>query len=385
MEQCRHSALCCSVLCVAGWTIYSLIGRTRTSSSPPWPQPAESCLDYNASCLPRCAECERWSRSGCTLCARACHPQCEGAGIFNGSLAQLVQSRRPIRWLHFPKCGSTLGISILSYACTDTIPSWHTVGMALRGGRIDVRMAHAIGARHKTRGSRCGGRLLLPLEGHRPVSPHDTGLVAMFRKPSQRLISAFLDNYHAYGLARRERAALKARAPTISHFVRYPGIAGCVTKMLAGYNCAANVEMADGSVLRRALSVLRSPRFAFVGLVEEWGASICLLHRMLPGHTAPMVAEFRHLGHSINSHRGIAWLPESDTDGVYNESILGGFVDEADERVYDEAARIFRRHLRNLVHAPREMRRRRTHGHGIHDDGGHRSCELASVHRAAHT
>ena len=169
------------------------------------------------------------------------HPVCQsvpspmrGRRHLQWVLAQLFQSRRPIRWLHFPKCSSTLGISILSYACTDTIPSWHTVGMALRGGRIDVRMAHAIGARHKTRGSRCGGRLLLPLEGHRPVSPHDTGLVAMFRKPSQRLISAFLDNYHAYGLARRERAALKARAPTISHFVRYPGIAGCVTKMLAG-------------------------------------------------------------------------------------------------------------------------------------------------------
>ena len=153
--------------------------------------------------------------------------------------------------------------------------------------------------------------------------------------------------------------------------MRYPGIAGCVTKMLAGYNCAANVDMADGSVLGRALSVLRSPRFAFIGLVEEWGASICLLHRMLPGRTAPMAAEFRHLGHSINSHRGIAWLPESEADGMYNESILDGFVDDADERVYEEAAKIFRRHLQ--LHHTAEAPRPHTDRDGTQDGVEHSS------------
>ena len=92
----------------------------------------------------------------------------------------------------------------------------------------------------------------------------------MFRRPSQRLISAFLDNYHTYGLPRRERTALKAQAPTIAHFVRYPGVAGCAAKMLAGHHCAARVDLSDGSVLRKALSVLQSERFAFIGLVEEW-------------------------------------------------------------------------------------------------------------------
>ena len=43
------------------------------------------------------------------------------------------------------------------------------------------------------------------------------------------------------------------------------------------------VSLADGTVLRTALAVLHSERFAFVGIVEEWDASICLLHHTLGG------------------------------------------------------------------------------------------------------
>ena len=197
--------------------------------------------------------------------------------------------------------------------------------------------------------------MLLPFDGHQPVSPRDLArdelrLVAMFRRPSQRLISAYLDNYHAHGLPRRERLTLKAQAPTIALFARYPGIAGCTAKMLAGYHCASRVVSLE-AVVRTAIAVLRSPRFAFVGLVEEWVTSICLLHRMLPGHTAPMAAEFRRLGHSQNANRAISWLPKSDADGVYNESVLEGFIDDADERVYEAAVAVFKHHLR-AHHAP---------------------------------
>ena len=48
---------------------------------------------------------------------------------------------------------------------------------------------------------------------------------------------------------------------------------------------------------------------------------------------------------STNSHRAISWLPPSRIDGQYNESVLEGFMDEADEAVYTEAERIFRRNL----------------------------------------
>lgn len=158
-----------------------------------------------------------------------------------------------------------------------------------------------------------------------------------------------LDNYHAWGLPSRDRLRLKRSAPTVAAFARFPGIAGCATKMLAGYQCAAPVDLSDGTVLQTALARLRSGAFAFIGLVEEWEASVCALHRTLPGTSRPMVGEFRQLGHSINSHREIAFLPASRVANVYNETVLKGFVDEADEAVYAEATRLFRQFQKRAV------------------------------------
>ena len=45
-------------------------------------------------------------------------------------------------------------------------------------------------------------------------------------------------------------------------------------------------------------------------------------------------------------NRSAWWLPSSSVDGVYNESVLQGFVDFVDEAVYVEAARIFKRNMR---------------------------------------
>ena len=332
------------------------LGKRTSSVVPP---AVPGCKDYDRSCLPVCAQCVRLAEDGCKRCERAGTPHCL-ADIRSNSSGR----RTSIRWLHFPKCGATLAVSVLSYACADEVPDWHTIGMALRGGRIDVRMAHAIDGRHAARGSRCGGRLLLPFDGHRPVAPlvplpsaaprDSRGLVAMFRRPAQRLISAYLDNLHAWGLKSKERLMLKSRAATVGAFARYPGIAGCMAKMLAGYQCAANVELQSGKVVRAALATLRSPRFLFIGLTEEWDASICLLHRMLPGGSRPLLGEFRQLGHSVNSHRAVSWLPPSNIDGEYNASVLGGFVDEADTAIYIEAERIFRRNL--AKHGPPSMK-----------------------------
>jgi hypothetical protein len=327
------------LLFIASVSCYAWLHRFAPASAQQ-PAKSEECFDYNVSCATPCPTCMRMSRSACARCDRGSGPACSAGNHTT------TQMRQAIRWLHFPKCGSTLAVSIVAYACSDSVPAWHAAGMALKGGRIDVRMAHAVGARGRTRGARCEGRLLLPFDGHRPVSARDTHLVAMFRRPSQRLISAYLDNYHAWGLARKERAQLKALAPTVSSFARYPGVAGCYAKMLAGHQCAERIDLSDGTVLQRALEVLQSGRFAFIGLVEEWASSICLFHRTLPGSARPMIAEFRHLGHSVNSHRDIPWLPTSQVDGKYNESVLEGFVDAVDERVYEEAAAIFRRNLR---------------------------------------
>ena len=300
----------------------------------------------------------------------------------------------------------TLALTVLNYACGRVHPPWHLVHMALAGGQSDVRMAHSLDCRHARTGHRCEGRLLLPFVGHHPVQAHDRQLVIMFRRPAQRLISAFRDNYHAWGLGAEKRNAMKRSNPTVhpdpdpnpnanlnpnananpntnpnpnpnpnpnqvASWARYPGIAGCMTKMLAGYDCGAARVPPRDELLRRALGVLRSPRVAFVGLVGQWHTSICLFHRMMGGGTRPWLAEFRQLGHSRNSVRKgrRALAPVGSTSDApargsplhraaevrqtqgrgYNESELGGFVDHEDEAVYAEAVRIFRRNVHRYL------------------------------------
>ena len=178
---CWSRLVVCAAIVIGAFAAWLL--RHRGDHAP---IPA-ACPDYNSSCLKPCAACVRLAQDGCARCSRQSRHQCSNRSSLN------VQKRRALRWLHIPKCGATLAVSILSYSCADTVPSWHVVGMALRGGRIDVRMARALRARHGVRGHRCGGRLLLPFDGHRPVSAFDVqrgGLVAFFRRPAQRLISA---------------------------------------------------------------------------------------------------------------------------------------------------------------------------------------------------
>ncbi|KAL1508651.1 hypothetical protein AB1Y20_004747 [Prymnesium parvum] len=294
------------------------------------PSPANaSCPDFLPACVPDCPVCRRLARPDCRRCA--CAPP-----------SPPPRRRRPLRWLHIPKCGSTLALTIIRLSCPLEVPAWHAVYMALRGGRLDVRFSHAVRPHASPRRTRCGGQLQLPLAGHRPVASTERALASMFRRPAQRLISAFLDNYHAWGLPAAERRAMKAAAPTIAAFARYPGVAGCMAKMLAGRACAEALEEGEKpAVLARALAVLRSERMAFVGLVERWGTSICLLHHTLGRGSQPIAAEFLRLGHSSNSRREHGVPDLVIGSGVYNESFLDGFVDVLDEQVYAEATHIF--------------------------------------------
>ena len=112
----------------------------------------------------------------------------------------------------------------------------------------------------------------------------------MFRRPAQRLISAFLHGKHAVGSGLWQRGQRDAQydALNLSAWARHPGIAGCMTKMLTGHQCADGVAV-TAQLVRDALRTLRG-RFRFVGIVERWELSVCLYHRIL-GHR-PVGAEF---------------------------------------------------------------------------------------------
>lgn len=248
----------------------------RLFEGPPRPLPRQSprhatvpdplsgqCPDYRPACVPaeRCTDCIALAQPDCSHCQHRCDDRPANT------------TRTPVRWMHIPKTGSTFGLTVIRHACHDVLPAWHTMYMALRGGRLDVRLARAVGARRAERGSRCGGRLLLPLVGHLALRPQERGVVAMFRRPTQRLISAFLDNYHAWGLPGEERRAMKAASRTVASWARYPGVEGCMAKMLAGRDCASRIGAGERqAVLRAALQAL--PSLTYVGIVERWDASV---------------------------------------------------------------------------------------------------------------
>ena len=266
-------------------------------------------------------------------------------------------------------------MTVVRHACTERQnPAWHTAYLAMGQGigqhyKVARALAHdrdrKASARSRNRGTCCSGRLLLPFLGHQPVKERELqirgwvpgpqqgekhpagGLVAMFRRPAQRLISAFLDKRHTGGTNAADRRSMPRN---LTGFARHPGVAGCMTKMLTGRECGAPVHVGDAAVAR-AVALVRSPAFRFVGLVEEWDRSICLFHRMMG--TAPMAAEFRALGHSANSHSGQRACRGRrgeciavQANNMYDETALGGFADPADDAVYAAAVEVFQRNLR---------------------------------------
>jgi hypothetical protein len=193
-----------------------------------------------------------------------------------------------------------------------------------------------------------------PWSAHYPVRPQELRatprvLVGLFRSPAQRLLSGFhhfeggrADSMIAPGMELSHRAAMQREARgDPARYARWPGIAGCATKMLLGAACASTRQIHVLDASRAALIVQDS--FAFVGLLEHYSTSICIFHSMFMSDSTPDAAELvnTHMGRLHRSwaqrhqEQGLAFMP------LYNESALKGFVDVHDEVVYAAAAHRF--------------------------------------------
>lgn len=131
-------------------------------------------------------------------------------------------------------------------------------------------------------------------------------VVAIFRDPRRRLLSAYNYHKHSFGMnswvllgdsmdggrwysggisslfffiPRDERKRMLQTTHTLEAFANFPGIASCQTKMIIGYTCATYVRLSDANVYEAKRRMDRD--FALVGLLEHWNASVCLFHRML--------------------------------------------------------------------------------------------------------
>ena len=249
-----------------------------------------------------------------------------------------------LRWLHVPKSGSAFINVVSRFGCPVLRGTNHTFDIALNFTQWLQQ--------DPQRRQGCTG-LLAPWGAHVPVQRHEMRsgsarvLVGVFRRPAQRLISGFhhreggrADAMIAPGMPAGERAAMRRSA---SHdpgmYVRWPGIAGCATKMLLGSDCASKLVL-HAEDAARAVSVLRE-HFAFVGLTERWALSVCVFHALLMRGVPVDAAELAltHAGAKrptalLGGRSGRSAAPAGFE---YDEAVLQGFVDVHDERVYAAA------------------------------------------------
>ena len=164
------------------------------------------------------------------------------------------------------------------------------------------------------------------IPGHNPLSTKKLSqrkgyVLAIFRDPRRRLLSAYNYHKHSFGLnswvARRDGIAsnlsvyLFATCPpslerqrminithTLEAFANFPGIASCQAKMVLGFTCANHVHLFPDDMAEAKRRVTQD--FALVGILEHWNASVCLFHRRLgrrvggagaeKGHKSPIVS-----------------------------------------------------------------------------------------------
>lgn len=187
-------------------------------------------------------------------------------------------------WLHFPKCGSSFGSVLHSYGCTQgQLPGLSEEDtkqcICSDKGKWDPSLRPTINwdSQFCHPGVDLRAGLML---NHFTYKKEDTpNIVAMFRDPRRRLVSAYNDQKHCYGLSGKLFPGLKA-ITTLRDFVKYPGIAGCMTKMVLGHYCAADMELTQAD-LAEAKRILHG--MAFVGITELWSESICLFTTMFGG------------------------------------------------------------------------------------------------------
>ena len=171
------------------------------------------------------------------------------------------------------------------------------------------------------------------------IHDHNMTVVAFFRQPEDRILSAFYDSRHANGFDKvkfKEVLAASAQkkkkhmcsidgigkfANPLECFARFPGIAGCQTRVLTGETCADPFQRDGLENVQDAIDVIMN-QLNFVGLMEDWNESICQFHKLFTGSKQPLQGEFS------NFHK-------SAKKKIYSLEHLSGFKDVADTVVYE--------------------------------------------------
>lgn len=258
-------------------------------------------------------------------------------------------SRRPIRWVHVPKTGTSFMNTVWHHACR--LPP--TASAADFASMYEQQFADRYPpALH------CAAMLDHTPATHKPVgdgewAAHSGAFVTMLRQPAARLVSAFRHGRHCIQdcspqvaqrppcrSVRDSRRLYKCkalrRAASVQAYAAEPAARGCAARMLLGRACNEPLEL-HANETARAADRIASGGFGFVGLVEEWELSVCLFHRLLGGRPKPLEFAAVRVNRAAGRH------------GLGGGLGLRGDIDPADEAVYAAGRARFRRQVREAL------------------------------------
>jgi len=242
---------------------------------------------------------------------------------------------KPITWIHVPKTGTSM-VNIF-YAHPDICPLVpEGVKMPDEGDAPDHDLfaeyppdLNCPGSFKPDRGLEiqachvATGSFYEDLKGH---------IVAMFRQPEQRLLSAYHDHQWRTRHSWYRWSKVPGDAREFAQVVQ-----GCATKMIARQTLFHGIhdnpcKGPSSSPVTKAESDLAVQRlregFGFVGLTDQWDLSVCLFHVKFGGDCHSTEFSTTRMGRNSSGTQ-------------HDTSELQGFKDKADGRLFEEAVRIF--------------------------------------------
>lgn len=218
-----HRNLRLATLLLAAVVVYACMSVSTTTSSStegPWTSVLRQLLTKGGA--------------SSTTSTELCDPR-SAAATAAGNLTNL-------RWHYLPKCGTSLGTTLLRHACPSLPASANPEEY-----KNDMEASWELRWFEDTAERYCAPGALAPVvryddtlgkfRAHVPMYDYDArhaSTVVMLRDPRRRLVSAF--NHKRLSFAAHEEEAVKAveATKTVRELVEFPGIAGCQMRMLSG-------------------------------------------------------------------------------------------------------------------------------------------------------
>ena len=256
---------------------------------------------------------------------------------------------REICWIHIQKTSSWLGDYLLKQHCPNFHKSWNEYlskhpSFGSRGFLYDLYKWNKIGFRacsEVTNYTFCHKKGMYGY--HSAYNGRNRTAITIFRRPSDRLISAYLFNgglMQPHGMSMKLRTHIstlkKSKANvSIETYAKFPGIQHCQTKMVLGYACAKEIPLSveDLEEAKRRINY----DFLFIGLTEFPLQTEQLYRSMFPTETIEIEAfkprrkvrqNFDH--NRLSNHQLNSVLDKQNCSDAY------------DDQLYEEALKVFK-------------------------------------------